>query len=200
MPRPSNLPRDEILERAMREFWARGFRSASMDALVREIGTTRFSLYRQFGGKKGLFEAALDHYSGSVVTGVLRPMANVAAGIAGIEKYFDRAISTLERAGRLSDGCLMTNTMTEVGGSDRRIHERTRAHFDRVARMFAGALGCARERGELADPIEIGAWSIALATFAQGIWASARSGVSARELRRAVRAMLRTIRANARAA
>ena len=57
----------------------------------------------------------------------------------GIEKYFHGAISDLERAGRLSDGCLMTNTMTEVGGSDRRIHKRTRAHFDRVGRMFAQA-------------------------------------------------------------
>jgi TetR/AcrR family transcriptional repressor of nem operon len=171
-----------------------------MDSLVREIGTTRFSLYREFGGKKGLFEAALDHYSSSVVTGVLRPMAKTATGLAGIEKYFEGAISDLEREGRLSDGCLMTNTMTEVGGSDRRIRKRTRAHFDRVAGMFAQALRSASERGELAghvehvEHVEIDAWSIALATFAQGIWASARSGVTARELRRAVRAMLGTIR------
>jgi TetR/AcrR family transcriptional repressor of nem operon len=196
MPRPSNLDRREILDRAMHEFWSRGFRASSVDTLVREIGTTRFSLYQEFGGKAGLFEAALDHYAENVVTEVLRPMTDPSTGIAGIQKYFDDIITRADRDDRLARGCLMTNTMTEVGASNRRIRKRTQAHFDRVARTFERALSRARERGELGDADgDLAVASIGLATFAQGVWACARGGVDARSLRRSVRAMIGRLRA-----
>lgn len=196
MPRPANLDRRDVLERAMHLFWERGYRALSMDALVREIGTTRFSLYREFGGKHGLFEATLDHYADHVVGDVLRPMTDTDAGLDGIARYFDDIFRDAGRRGRLARGCLMTNTMTEVGDADRGIRRRTEAHFRRVACAFERALGRARSRGELrAEAVDLHAWSVHLATFAQGVWACARSGLRAAQLRAAVRAFLDSVRA-----
>jgi TetR/AcrR family transcriptional regulator, transcriptional repressor for nem operon len=196
MPRPANLAREDILERAMHLFWEKGYRAVSMDELVRDVGTTRTSVYREFGGKRRLFETSLDRYADGVVTAVLRPMTDGTDGIAAIEKYFEDIIRKAERGGRLSRGCLMTNTMTELGATDRRIRRRTEAHFARVARAFESALGRARARRELRDDVrDLKAWALHLATFAQGTWVCARSGVGARELRRAIRASLLAIRA-----
>ena len=192
MSRKSNVGREQILDKAMHEFWSRGFRAASIDALVREIGTTRFSLYQEFGGKDGLFEAALDHYAASVVTDALRPMTDAATGIAAMEQYFETLIAD---ADRLANGCLMTNTMAELGHSHQGARKRTQAHFERVARAFEQALERAARRGELRDDIQdLAALSVQLATFAQGIWVCARSRVDARTLSDSARTMLRSLR------
>ena len=195
MARAANLARREVLDRAVEEFWRRGFRAASIDALVREIGTTRFSLYREFGGKDGLFEAALDHYAEHVVTRVLAPMTDTKSGLAGIARYFDDIIGSAERDGRLGRGCLMTNTMAELGEDDRRSNKRTKAHFERVTATFEAALSRARQRGEIAESVgDLAGLAFGFATFAQGVWACARSGIEAKTLRRSVRSMLRAIR------
>ena len=195
MARSANIGRREILDRAMEEFWARGFRAASVDALVREIGTTRFSLYQEFGGKRGLFEAALDHYAEHVVTRVLAPMTDPAAGLAGIERYFDDILTRAEREGRLGRGCLMTNTMAELGDADRKIRRRTQAHFDRVTATFQAALERARARREIRGTArDLSALAVGFATLAQGVGACARSGIEAKSRRRSVRGMLAQVR------
>lgn len=196
MARKPNVGRDEILDRAMLEFWSRGYRAASMDTLVRSIGTTRASLYAEFGGKEGLFEAALDHYSDKAVTAALGPMADPGAGLAGIEQYF-RALVTDAPPEQLARGCLMTSTMTELGDTDPRIAERTHAHFDRVAATFEAALTCARAQGELHPSVtDVPARALSLAAFTQGLWACARSGVPTTALATAVAATLAGLRAH----
>lgn len=194
MARKPNVGRAEILDRAMLEFWSRGYRAASMDTLVRSIGTTRASLYAEFGGKEGLFEAALDHYSDKAVTAALGPMADPGAGLAGIEQYF-RVLVNDAPPEQLARGCLMTSTMTELGDTDPRIAERTHAHFDRVTATFQAALTQAQAQGELHPSVaDLAACALSLATFAQGLWACARSGVPIPALTAAVTATLAPLR------
>jgi TetR/AcrR family transcriptional repressor of nem operon len=190
VPRPANVSREQILDRATEEFWARGYRAASMDSLVRAIGTTKASLYGEFGGKDGLFEAVLDHYAARVVTEALRPLSDPLTGLAGVERYF-RELVLQAPTGQLQRGCLMTTTMTEFGEADPRFADRTQAHLDRVLDAFLGALARARDRGELAPTVtDLRAAAAGLTTLAQGVWASARSGADAAHLMSAVRAVI----------
>lgn len=193
MPRPANVSREQILDRATEEFWSRGYRAASMDSLVRAIGTTKASVYAEFGGKDGLFGAVLDHYAERVVTDALRPLGDPLTGLAGIERYF-RDLVLQAPTGQLQRGCLMTTTMTEFGEADPRFADRTRAHLDRVTQAFFVALSRARDRGELARTVtDLVAAAAGLTTLAQGVWASARSGADATQLMNAVGAMIRSM-------
>ncbi len=190
MPRPANVTRQQILDRATEEFWSRGYRAASMDSLIRAIGTTKASVYAEFGDKDGLFEAVLDHYAGHVVTAALRPLSDPLTGLAGIERYFHDLVLRAP-AGQLRRGCLMTTTMTELGEANPRFAHRTRAHLDRVTQAFFGALSRARDRGELAPTVtDLSAAAAGLTTLAQGAWASARSGTDAMKLMNAVCAVI----------
>lgn len=164
-----------------------------MDLLVRTIGTTKASVYAEFGGKDGLFVAVLDHYAERVVTDALQPLGDPLTGLAGIEGYF-RALVLEAPAGQLQRGCLMTTTMTEFGDADPRFADRTRAHLDRVSQAFFGALSRARDRGELTrTETDLGGAAAGLTTLAQGVWASARAGTDATELMRAVGAMISSL-------
>lgn len=61
--RPSDDPaiHDRMLEIALREFSAHGFRGASMATIAKESGATPAMAHYYFGNKQGLYEAVLQH-------------------------------------------------------------------------------------------------------------------------------------------
>lgn len=60
--RPVAVEPDEVLERAVALFCARGVDSISLNQLCAELGISKPALYRSFGGEDGLRQAALAHY------------------------------------------------------------------------------------------------------------------------------------------
>ena len=62
MARPREYDRDEVLEKAMRVFWAKGYACTSVQDLVTAMGINRGSLYAEFGDKEGLHFAALGRF------------------------------------------------------------------------------------------------------------------------------------------
>src|ERR1700688_3301650 len=53
---------DEVLDRALEVFWARGYEGASLPELTKAMGINRPSLYATYGNKEQLFRKALDRY------------------------------------------------------------------------------------------------------------------------------------------
>ena len=72
MARPRGFERNEVIDKAMELFWRQGYEGAHLAALVDHTGLNRFSLYKEFGGKAGLYEAALERLT--------REVAAVAGG------------------------------------------------------------------------------------------------------------------------
>src|SRR5215813_4013091 len=62
MARPKSYERAEVLRRATDLFARKGYEGAHLQELVEVTGLNRFSLYKEFGGKEGLFQAALESY------------------------------------------------------------------------------------------------------------------------------------------
>ena len=52
--------RENLLAVALTEFLQHGFKGASIDAIARNSGIGRVTIYRQFGNKEGLFRASLE--------------------------------------------------------------------------------------------------------------------------------------------
>jgi len=57
------LRRDDLLERAFRLFGDYGFGNLSLETIAREAQVSLRTIYSQYGGKAGLFTAAVRHYS-----------------------------------------------------------------------------------------------------------------------------------------
>jgi TetR/AcrR family transcriptional repressor of nem operon len=140
MPRPRLFDEDEVLERAMRTFWAKGYRDTSVEDLVAATGVRAGSLYNAFpGGKHALFLAALERYSRLVVPVKLGELANDAAGVAEIRAYFDGLVADLTtREGRA--GCLMVNSAVELADADSDVARAVTAHMRRLERNATRAL------------------------------------------------------------
>jgi TetR/AcrR family transcriptional regulator, transcriptional repressor for nem operon len=191
MPRNANLGREQIIDKAMHFFWEKGFNSASIDALLKDLGTTRFSLYQHFGGKQGLYEVVLDHYSETIVTQAINRLSAKDAPYFVIKGYFEFLIDSAEKNSALARGCLMANTMVEFSQNEQEIKKRFDRHFERITKAIEKALKCSPA---MKTEDKRKQQAISLATFAQGLWIRARAGASANSLRLAVDAALSEIR------
>src|SRR5215211_7642688 len=65
-PKAPQANRARILQAAIREFAAHGFKGASMDAIAARTHTTRALINYYFGGKKKLYLAVLEHVYGEI--------------------------------------------------------------------------------------------------------------------------------------
>jgi TetR/AcrR family transcriptional repressor of nem operon len=107
MGRPKNYDRNDVLERATRVFWTKGYEGTHLSELVDATGLNRFSLYNEFGGKEGLFQATLDHYIASLGE-LLSLLDREPQGLANI-----RAFHRAQLGHDFQDGCYALNTIRE---------------------------------------------------------------------------------------
>jgi TetR/AcrR family transcriptional repressor of nem operon len=169
MSRPRQFDPDEVVDRSMREFWAKGYRDTSVGDLVAATGVRPGSLYGAFeGGKRQLFIEALKLYSSLVVPQKLGALARPGASIAEVRAYFDGLISDLmSPEGRM--GCLMVNTTVELAAEDSEVASLTRAHMTRLQASAERALRTARDRGEIPAGIDPAAKATQLMATGMGL-------------------------------
>ncbi|HEY1715010.1 MAG TPA: TetR/AcrR family transcriptional regulator [Solirubrobacteraceae bacterium] len=169
MSRPRQFEPDEVVDRSMREFWAKGYRDTSVGDLVAATGVRPGSLYGAFeGGKRQIFIEALKLYSALVVPQKLGALERPRASLGELRAYFDGLVSDLmSPEGRV--GCLMVNTTVELAAEDSEIAGLTRAHMARLERTAERALRTARDRGEIPAEIDPAAKATQLMATGMGL-------------------------------
>ena len=147
MARPNEFDRDDVLERAMELFWARGYEATSIGDLVEHVGIGRQSLYDTFGDKHALYVAALDRYRDKHGTGVVEALAGDGPIRARLREVM-RIVA--ERAGeRPSKSCMLLCAVAERGPDDPDVRKRFGTNTSAFERALTARLGHAREAGEL---------------------------------------------------
>ena len=92
----------------MQLFWRLGYEGAHLAALVEHTGLNRFSLYKEFGGKAGLYEAALERFLGYLLAQYRDILTRQPLGLENIE-----AVLRALQYGSEYYGCFMINTLTQ---------------------------------------------------------------------------------------
>jgi TetR/AcrR family transcriptional regulator, transcriptional repressor for nem operon len=108
VPRPRSYRREEALDRAVDAFWTTGYTATSMRSLLSSTGVPPASLYAEFGGKEGLFLAALDRYIDVSRRGYEATLSGDARGLDALRGHF--GAYTVEGLAR---GCLLVNSLGE---------------------------------------------------------------------------------------
>lgn len=118
MARPRAFDEGEVLDAAVRCFWARGYEATSVRDLASSMGLTGASLYNAFGDKRALYERALARYVDDTVADRIRRLeaAEVAPRDA-IAAFFGEVV---ERSLNDPDmkGCMVVNAAVELGPHD----------------------------------------------------------------------------------
>lgn len=150
MPKSVLFDREKVVEDVMKLFWKKGYNGTSMQDLVDVTGLNRSSLYNTFGDKFSLFQESLKHYQAvqrSYLNGFLTTMQSPKEAI---DSLF-RGIAEEVAEGKSTNGCMISNCISELGNVDERVKDFLVTNKDQVVATFQKLIEVAQRRGEI-DP------------------------------------------------
>jgi AcrR family transcriptional regulator len=180
MARPREFDETAAVEKAMHAFWAHGYEATSTQDLCEATGLGRSSVYNTFSSKKALFRRSLEHYTGTQLDKRQALLDGPGTAAERIAAVLDSAIEgDLEQRRR---GCLVVNTLAELGLPDDEVGAALQADTDRNLAMFTE---CVREGvldGSLRDGLDPAEVAEFLLSTTSGLRVMARRGTSRRSM------------------
>ena len=135
-PRPRGRPRafdrDDVLDRAVTTFWARGYSGASVDDLTGSMGINRPSLYAAFGNKHDLFLEVIDRYAstfGRLPFSAFKSDLDVGNAVAA---FLEVSIRCATSKGK-PKGCLIANVAIFEAEKDTQVREKVSGEFHKTS-------------------------------------------------------------------
>lgn len=192
MGRRRGYVRQDLVSAALGVFHSRGYKGASTELLVQELGINRNSVYAEFGSKEGLFTAVVDHYQDTVISHIFGPLQGPTATLDEVERLF--RVFSETAGGSIGLGCLMCNTAVELGGAVPAFQSYVERYFERIHNAFRNALTGAIRAGQLAPDIDIVTQARFLASCYVGILVLTRSGAPVNTVQGAITGALDHLR------
>ncbi|MGI5127406.1 TetR/AcrR family transcriptional regulator [Pseudonocardia sp. CA-107938] len=173
MARPRTFDEERALDAAMRAFWATGFTGTSTDDLCAATGLGRSSIYNTFTGKRELFLAALRRYSDEMYGRASEIFGRPSPIRDRVRALFEQAIEPLPGD---PVGCLVVNSVVELGGSDPEVAELLHRDGERRLVLMRDALAAAQTAGEIAPGRDPEALARFVGATISGMRVAARAG------------------------
>ncbi len=187
--RPVAFDTDQVLEKALRVFWRRGYEGASMAELADAMGINKPSIYAAFGNKTALFQKALEKYLAGSVSYIMAAMQEPSA-----RRVAERIL--LDSAHFLTDpdnpgGCMINVGSLSCGVQCEAIKQILIAHRQAYEEALVRRFSLAREQSDLPRDARPGELAKYVATVHQGMSVQAVSGATREELVSVARMALR---------
>ena len=177
MARTREFDPKEVIEKAVALFWEKGYSYTSMDDLVKHTGVSRYGIYGEFGNKRELFIAALEHFQSKFTSDLIQDLINPEAGLAELREYYVRLLSHANTPdARL--GCFMCNTAVELSSTDDVIGDKVNSMFEGLRILFRNALGNGQKSGELTSDIDIEEYASYLLGVQMAVAMMVRTGLA----------------------
>ena len=190
MARLREFDEDEVLDKALRVFWAKGYEGTSMADLLAAMGLTNSSLYKAFGGKEELFRRVTDRY-GSHHLGFRDAALAEPTPRRIVELLLLGTVDLLAGASAPPGGLEVNGAL--AGSADGEDVRATLVRNRQVLRnRLRERLVATRHAGDLPAGLDPDGAATLVATLAHGLAVQAKDGVSRDELRDIVSAFLRT--------
>ena len=194
--RPPAYDRDAVVDQAQHLFWREGASGVSLDQLAGATGLHKPSLYAAFGGKAGLYVAALDAYIGRGAPDVSGALA-LAPLAAALEAFFAADLDVFcGREGRR--GCFLIGTAIEAAADSEAVRERVEMVFAGLRRTLRARVDRAVAEGDLPGDVDGEAVAEILFATHTALAVEARAGATRQALcdrYRSVIRLLTTLRA-----
>lgn len=146
MARPREFDIDTVLTQSMQVFWARGYKSTSMEDLMKATQLNKQSLYGAFGDKHALFLKALGLYRQQSFNAIKAILNEPDSALEGIQNLFRKLASSGDKD---CLGCMMVNTSLEFGTEDPEVHAELQSMFAGFEKFVEQAVKKGQEQGKI---------------------------------------------------
>ncbi|MDX1496548.1 MAG: TetR/AcrR family transcriptional regulator [Salinisphaeraceae bacterium] len=183
--RQPDLTRQRLLESAFNEIHRFGFRSASLESILKDTHVTKGALYHHFRNKTDLGYAVVDE--------VLKPWVETRwRPIFESDKPIDAALAVLhERLAEMSDeeialGCPLNNLCQEMSGLDEGFQQRLNSILNAWRNGIAEAMRNGQNNGNVRQDIDPDACAAFVVGSIEGCMGMAKASQDAAMLRLAM--------------
>jgi TetR/AcrR family transcriptional regulator, transcriptional repressor for nem operon len=193
MPRYKEFDREDVLLKAMMVFRDKGYEATSVQDLVKRMEINRFSLYETFKSKHDLFVEALQAYYEAVAIPFFNKLKDSKEGLKVIESSLMELVSRI-RSGRSPNGCLLCNTMAELGTrQDERMTAILEGYLKTLEGNFYAAVLRAKELGEISEGADARSYAKVLVGYSTGLLSLAKV-LGEGEMRKSVKAAIAALK------
>jgi TetR/AcrR family transcriptional repressor of nem operon len=148
MARPREFDEATLMEAAIQCFWSRGYEATSVKDLIAMTGVTAASLYNAYGDKRGIFQAALDHYVESSIMDRIR-RCKLLPPHQAICSFFDEIVSR-SLNDRQRKGCMLVNSALEIAPHDLEFRKRIDCTLVHIETFFHECINAGQADGTVA--------------------------------------------------
>jgi len=134
--RQREFDKEDVLQRAITVFWAKGYEATSIRDLKDAMGISSSSMYEVFGDKRGVFLAALAKYC-EMERAQIDEMAQQAPSPQAFVKQLFASVKDVVHQGQHTNASMAFNVMVEFGTRDTRVTDLLLAHYFGIADIIA---------------------------------------------------------------
>src|SRR5579862_715899 len=191
MGRPRGFAKNAAIEAAMRIFWEKGYKGATLADLTQAMGINRSSMYATFGDKEALFRLAIAQYAEGPAAYVREALAQpTVRGV--VEALLGGALELLTDPSH-PRGCLSVQGALACGShaepmKQAMIEWRKQGESDIKKRLQR-----ARREGDLAKDVDPGDLARYISTVLTGLGVQAANRSTPAEMTRLVDMVLRSM-------
>lgn len=167
MPRVKEYNREEVLDKATRLFWEKGFASSSMNDIVKTTGLNKHSMYKEFGSKEGLYQACIENFVSETNKDAVEIISRKPLGFSNIVDFFQNRLDHAT-TGKWC-GCMVMNSIIEQEALSDDINKQVRRHLKSQEKLFRKCLAAARDNGEISANKDLDVSARYLLCFLEGL-------------------------------
>ncbi len=147
--RPREFDEEQVLDAAMKAFWANGYEATSLADLVSVTGLHKGSLYQAFGDKHSLFVQTLKRYLQNVRHHKNHVLDQAETPLVGIRAVLHGFIDMSEADCSCPQGCMAVKTLVELAPHDPEVQRIMEDHKQGMRASMESRLSQAQADGEL---------------------------------------------------
>ena len=141
--------RDQVLDAAMKAFWANGYEATSLADLVTVTGLHKGSLYQAFGDKHSLFVQTLKRYLRNIRQHKRRILEEADTPLEGIRAVLHGFIDMSEADSSCPKGCMAVKMLSEMAPHDSEVRRIMDEHKSAMHASIESAVADAQDNGKL---------------------------------------------------
>jgi TetR/AcrR family transcriptional repressor of nem operon len=149
--RPREFDEEQVLDAAMKAFWAKGYEATSLADLVSVTGLHKGSLYQAFGDKHTLFIQTLNRYLQNMHHHKKHVLETAGSPLAGIRAVLHGFIDMSKADCDSPHGCMAVKMLSEMAPHDAEVNRIMEAHKENMRASMESRLALAQSEGELAS-------------------------------------------------
>ncbi|GAA4585444.1 TetR/AcrR family transcriptional regulator [Planotetraspora phitsanulokensis] len=182
MGRPREFDAEQVVESALRVFWAKGYEGTTMADLSAATKLKAGSIYGAFGSKAGLFKQVVDRYARTTFAYGEAALAADTAREVARRWLIGAAEATTGPA--TPPGCLLVQGALATGDTADEVRADLCARRQAAEVLLTERFTRARDEGDLRQSVEPRDAAAYVLTLSQGFAVQAASGTGQADLRR----------------